>query len=129
MLHVLKKMRIWKRIEDQVVNEKLPSIRQALDLKDSLLISDSNWNQIVQTFQLPKGYKLHAIRAERKRLNDAAGLTSTQGNGTYVDVKKIIVESIKRHKPANKKLVIKFAFDGCRISSVNISLYGNRNTY
>jgi hypothetical protein len=64
MLHVLKKMRIWKRIEDQVVNEKLPSIRQALDLKDSLLISDSNWNQIVQTFQLPKGYKLHAIRAE-----------------------------------------------------------------
>jgi DNA-binding transcriptional regulator YhcF (GntR family) len=81
MLHVIKKMRIWKRIEAQVVNEKLPSIRQALDLSTT------------------KRVQLHAIRAERKRLNDAAGLTSTKGNGTYVDVKKVIVESIKRHKP------------------------------
>lgn len=67
-----------------------------LHLKDTLLLSDSKWDYLQQ--------------------NSTSGVVRTT-NGAKLDLLKIIKDRIAEVPSNGNKIVIKFAFDACRITS------------
>jgi hypothetical protein len=113
VIRAIKKSRIWPQLKEMAMEEARPSIKEFLELKDDLLIPDVGVKRLVETFRLPSGYRLHSVKKLQREINAGLGLTATKGHGTYIDIIRILRETIERHPPATPKLTIKFAFDGC----------------
>ena len=64
---------------------QVPSLAALLKMKDQLLISDSNWKVVEETFQLPIGARLYNIRKYRKSVTRTPKLTPG-GNGYQYDL-------------------------------------------
>lgn len=98
----------------------LPTQRALLRLKDTLLISDARWRYIEETFTLPKSHRLWKLRQLRTELNKGATISDTTSlQGATVDIMKLITDMIRKEPPADpaKPIIIKFAFDACRITT------------
>jgi hypothetical protein len=107
-----------ERIAVKLQEQLSPSTRELLKLKDWLMISDHKWKYFEKTFNLGKQGRIYAIRKLRGKLNDAMDILPTEsGQGATLNIINIIKNMIRREKPADKKLTLKFAFDACRITA------------
>ncbi len=86
-----------------------------LHLKDTLLLSDSKWDYLYKTLKL-EGASVHTLRRVRTQQNSTSGVVRTT-NGAKLDLLKIIKDRIAEVPSNGNKIVIKFAFDACRITS------------
>jgi hypothetical protein len=90
-----------------------------LKFKDWHCISDADWKDVVETFQLDNA-TIHYIRKKRKEIDSEHVVSKTPGKcGSELNLIELLIYLLTINPPKNpeQKLLIKIGFDAATVTS------------
>lgn len=106
-------------LEDQLQLQQ-PTKEALLAFKDQLLIPDSDWPFVVETFKLKGEVTIHYLRQLRQEWDSELKPKKTvTGRGAELDLIHLLQWLLKKNPPkdSHAPIEIKFAFDGATITN------------
>ena len=111
--------RIAKQTETPATTLSPPALEALLAYKDTMTISDTDWEITVRTFHLGKYATITQMTKLRKKQNKRFGIRRTPGNrGAFIPLIPYLKTVLEREQPSNEEPVdLKIALDNGQLST------------